>query len=266
MQNDWRIRSVVVALAAVAAATVFAQWPFALPLLGISPETEPAQTQRNGKVNLSGDAVPARQVFEQLRQAGANFVIDSDAVPADKKLSLNLVNQDPESAVKAVAKALGMSADKEGEILILSPGPSFAWRGMPFGEDSEGPAHGLAPFGSWKGDMKMPDGTFQFDWDSKDAPEALPKILENLKDAKIDIELGKIGDMLDLKLGEPLELAKLVKSLTPAQLDLHKKQGYLKLGDLNPEQRKWLGNLGENKGEFEVTFAEGDKKVTIRSK
>ncbi|MGE0001133.1 MAG: STN domain-containing protein [Fimbriimonadaceae bacterium] len=254
-------------LAALAAATVLAQWPFALPLPDLSPDASatPSQAQKGGKVTLSGDAVPAKQVFEQLRRAGANFVIDSDAVPADKKLSLNLVNQDPESAVKAVANALGMSATKEGDILILAPRSALAWESLPFGKNMDALPKGVLPFGRWKGDPGDPE-PFPFEWKSEEGAKSFLKQFEHFKDGMVEPDPGKAFEKFEFRFGEPHDFLKIVESLMPSQRELHKKQGFLRLEDLTPQQKQWLGNLGGDQGEFEVTFSDGDKNITIRSK
>ncbi|MCC6402815.1 MAG: STN domain-containing protein [Fimbriimonadaceae bacterium] len=268
MQNDWKIRSFGVALAAIAAATVFAQWPFALPLLGINPDSARSQAQAEGrppgKVTVSGNEVTAREVFDQLRKAGANFVVDAEAVPAEKKLSLNLVAQDPESAVKAVAKALGMTATKEGEILILAPAHTLAWTAAPWGAHPDAESEKLLE--QWKEKLAVPGESFRFDFKDKDALKALPKILEKLQGGEETAVPGKVLEDLERQSAAPLDLAKLVKSLTPAQLEIHKAKGYLALEDLTPEQRKMLGRVAEGKGQIELSYNDGRTTITIRSK
>ncbi|MFZ4507775.1 MAG: hypothetical protein ACOYON_08795 [Fimbriimonas sp.] len=52
-------------------------------------------------------------------------------------------------------------------------------------------------------------------------------------------------------------------SLTPSQKAKHKKQGYLKLSDLTPAQRKKLGVTGS--GKFEIRFNENGTQLVIKS-
>ena len=57
--------------------------------------------------------------------------------------------------------------------------------------------------------------------------------------------------------------SELLRSLTPAQKEKHKKQGYLNLSDLTPAQRKMLGSSG-NEGSFTISFSKDGEKVTIK--
>jgi len=56
----------------------------------------------------------------------------------------------------------------------------------------------------------------------------------------------------------------LTKSITPAQKELQKKQGYLKVSDLTPEQRKLAGISGDGKGAIEITITRDGETLKIK--
>lgn len=60
-----------------------------------------------------------------------------------------------------------------------------------------------------------------------------------------------------------VEVDDLLKSLTPAQKDLAKSQGYLKLSDLTPEQRKLTGHTGD--GTFDLTITRDGQTLKIKN-
>lgn len=84
------------------------------------------------------------------------------------------------------------------------------------------------------------------------------KSLEKLKELK-DM---KLPDMSKMKEGIA-DLGKLMGSLTPAQMEKMKAQGYLKMGDLSPDQRKMLGDWSKE-SKFEITFEKDGRRVTIK--
>ncbi len=64
--------------------------------------------------------------------------------------------------------------------------------------------------------------------------------------------------------GRPVDFKSLAKSLTPEQREKHKKQGFLRFGDLDDAQRKLLGNLSA-KGSWTVKYQVDDESLTIKS-
>lgn len=71
-------------------------------------------------------------------------------------------------------------------------------------------------------------------------------------------ELGGKGFMLN-----GANIKELIKSLTPAQKELQKKQGYLNFSDLTPAQQKMLGGFSGS-GSFTISFSENGEKITIK--
>lgn len=60
-------------------------------------------------------------------------------------------------------------------------------------------------------------------------------------------------------------MKKLLDSITPAQWELSKKQGYLKFSDLTPAQRKLIGDV-EASDDMTLSYSIDGKKITIKGK
>lgn len=133
----------------------------------------------------------------------------------------------------------------------------------------------------------LPDGSFQMFKDGvkmseenmKKFREAQEKALKSLKDSKVYSEKffsdeyikdlkAKFkglnnGSVFTINTGN---IEELLKSLTPAQKELHKKQGYLKLSDLTQKQRELLGKGSEKiEGDFTFTYNKDGEKLTIKN-
>ncbi|MBI5705807.1 MAG: hypothetical protein HZC36_02335 [Armatimonadetes bacterium] len=79
-------------------------------------------------------------------------------------------------------------------------------------------------------------------------------------DQKRVLELAEAGKLKAKVTGE--NLGKLAESLTDAQRELMKKQGYLTPKDLTEEQRKLIPDMG--KGDWTLTYSKDGKSVTIK--
>jgi len=64
--------------------------------------------------------------------------------------------------------------------------------------------------------------------------------------------------------GADMDLRSLAKSLTTEQRAKHKKDGFLRIGDLTPAQRKFLGKLSAD-GNWTVQYSVEDERLTIKS-
>lgn len=244
---------------------------------------------QDGKVTIRlNDATP-QQVFDQLRAAGLNFVVETNGIEKGKRLTLNLQGQPADKALAAVAEALGLSVAKKGDVYTLKPGwggivAPEVWSGeMPKDWEKEWSEHAerfrVAPrvwaFG--------PKGEFNFEGKelTPEQREKIEKALEDLPDVKIEIDralkdLPKIPaearESIDKAMAdrarafkfEGANLTKVMESLTNEQWELHERQGHLKPSDLTPAQRELLGAKGE--GDFSITIDKDGKKLTIKSK
>jgi SHS2 domain-containing protein len=250
---------------------------------------------QDGKVTIRlNDATP-QQVFDQLRAAGLNFVVETSGIEKGKRLTLNLQGQPADKALAAVADALGLSVSKKGDVYALRPGfdatiAPRVWSGdMPKGWDKEFKGfEGLeiAPR-IW---MHGPDGKAWVEGKelSPEQREKLEKALKDMPDVRIEIdkalkEMPKITEeareAIDKAMAERdkafaekarafkfegANLTKIMESLTEEQWRLHERQGHLKPSDLTPAQRELLGAKGD--GEFSITIDKDGKKLTIKSK
>ena len=90
----------------------------------------------------------------------------------------------------------------------------------------------------------------------KDLFENMPGVREMLKD--VPSVRGSFGF-------EGGDLRELMDSITPEQWALHKKQGYLKLSDLTPRQRKMVGIRSGPGSQITMSFVLDGRKLTIKS-
>ena len=240
---------------------------------------------QDGKVTIRlNDATPA-QVFDQLRAAGLNFVVETSGIEKGKRLTLNLQGQPADKALSAVAEALGLSVAKKGDVYTLRPGwggmvAPEVWAGeMPKDWEKRMEGFRIAPR-AW---AFGPDGEFNFEGKelTPEQREKLEKALKDLPNVKIEIDkalqdLPKISaearEAMDKAMAERARafkfeganLTKIMETLTKEQWELHEKQGHLKPSDLTPAQRELLGAKGE--GDFSITIDKDGKKLTIKSK
>lgn len=102
-----------VALAAVLAA---AAYPFFAPSVA-AQATPPASG-----LTKSFSSAPAKQVFDWLRAIGVNFVVEDTSLK-NRTVSMNVVNQSPESVLEAVGAAMDMNVERKGGVYVLrAPG------------------------------------------------------------------------------------------------------------------------------------------------
>ncbi|HEY0866982.1 MAG TPA: hypothetical protein VGE01_06380 [Fimbriimonas sp.] len=81
-----------------------------------------------------------------------------------------------------------------------------------------------------------------------------PKALEEIR--------AKFGST---SISRTMDAKRFSQSLTPVQKELHKKQGYLKISDLTPEQREMLGIKGDGEN-IELEFRMDGDAIKVRSK
>ncbi|GMV36127.1 MAG: hypothetical protein AMXMBFR61_06350 [Fimbriimonadales bacterium] len=95
---------------------------------------------------------------------------------------------------------------------------------------------------------------------------ALPDLKELFKDMpdlrKMLKDVPSLKESFEFRGGDVREL---MDSITPDQWALHEKQGYLKLSDLTPEQRKMVGIRGGPGSQITMAFVLDGKKLTIKS-
>jgi len=114
-----RLLSVALGFAAV---TAFAGQEPAIDLQYAAPDFASAATAGSVEAvedtNVSVRFSNARlgTVLNWLEQKGVSFVVDESAIPGDKTVSLNMVNQPLGDVVEAIGSALGGKFEKKGDI------------------------------------------------------------------------------------------------------------------------------------------------------
>lgn len=244
------------------------------------------------KVSLNFTDAKVSDVLGFLKKQKISFVLDADQFK-DRRLTLSIVDQPQSVALEAIASALDAHWENIGSVRVLKKGMGAMSFGGGFG--------GFQAPGGWAPDIKnfrnfqfsMPDMK-EFKWDGKD----FEKLREELK--KQGIEMKTLGDLQrakaldgnqalrDREVKKALDqarkqidvskkqieearslaaksgdLSKLMKSLTPEQKELHKKQGYLKLSDLTADQRKLTGATGE--GKFDMSIVIDGETLKIKN-
>jgi hypothetical protein len=279
-QSSWTLKTIVVLGAAGSATAGLAQLPWTLPFAATQ------QARQDGKVTLTGDAVPASAVFDQLRRAGASFVLDADAVPEGKKLTLHIVDKPAKAALQAVSDALGLDfAERDGVYVLrrrryafsidgpVEMGNGFTW-GLPGKEGAPRPGEKLGE------PQEGPKGfTFKLDREGlgqkelEELRKQFDKLGEGFKTFSLELRqpdgAGETGpgktkpELWSFRMADGSNLRKLAQSLSASQKERHAKQGFLTPEDLTPEQRRLLGNL---RGTFEITFNDGETSLTVKSR
>ncbi len=255
------------------------------------------------EVSCSFVDASATDVLRWISKQGVNFASSSDSMPKGR-LSLNLKNVPLHEALDAIGEVFGGYWSLRGKTLVFRAGRSFGIStGAPFDSrnpvaprvDPKRPYLLTLP-----GMSAMPaipplgaDG-FGFTFDEKSFRELaklheLPPGLSQEERSKMQKELAAVREEMiksardiektreEMKkaehshreasarlkdLGERMK--KLMASLTPAQWDLHKKQGHLLFNDLTKEQQKLVATDGKFRGNMMVTNADG-KTLTIKN-
>lgn len=107
--------------AAMTATIAVGNWP-AMPLA-----LNPVTVDQNKNVTVDFVNAPASEVLAWLKKAGVNFVIDTEDVPQDKRLTVHIKNQPMDKAIEAIADALGLGWTKKGNIYTLKQGGFGNW-------------------------------------------------------------------------------------------------------------------------------------------
>lgn len=300
----------VISVAAVAAVTVAVLSGFSEEAKGSStelaayPEIPTAEymnvsAPQRGTVSLDKSGLSAQQLMDWMKSSGMNFVLESGHLPKDKTYSVHLNNVSPDSAIEAVATALGMAWTKKGDVYVLKPS-SFDFtpffhegnQSLPFPNGQMLPMNPERFFK--EEEMKNFQG-FKFEMDEKSiskmkklmeedlanikpfTSEEWKKIEKDLAELRLnqqsmqdEVRSGVFKDLKELKAlevpgvfirGEQIE--KLISSLSQVQKEKMKKNGYLTADDLNSDQRKLLGELPKE-GTFEIRLSTEKGEIVLR--
>lgn len=179
------------------------------------------------KVNASFSSAPAREVLAWLQKQGVSFVVADSQIDTSRKVTLNASNVPLGALVDSLATALGGHWENQNGIRVFQTGP---------------------------GRLTIPSIRY-----SVPAVPAPPKAFDrNLP------RVYSFGNSKPVIIGAT-DLKGLVNSLTKSQKELQAKQGYLKLSDLTPAQRKFLGGRENPTGKFELRIKIDGQEVVIKN-
>ena len=224
------------------------------------------------KVSIRFNNSPIDKVIGELVKQGISFAMDDDRLPKGKRLTLNAVDKRIGDVLFAIGEALGGHWVERKGFLIFKPGMRMAF-------NTQFDAN----------EMQLDMGKFQMDMENfakemeKDAKSGRMKAFrlemdgpgkfKMLKDMEIDRE-KKVKILKAPAAPKPPVEAKVqadnvdkfLASLTPAQLEKHKANGYLVFSDLTPEQVKMLGVEVPEGASMEMVFVKDGNKFVIKSK
>lgn len=268
----------------LAASLVLGQQPLTAPRT-ITVRPAPfliGSVQNEKRISVRFNDASLKDVLNHLQKQKIDFAVDSDQFK-DRRLTLNLTDVPLSTALAAIAGALDAHWEAIGAVRVLKKGP-----GLGFRPD----VGGLFQDGKFRTFM-LPDVSKRY-WKPENLSEkdfairANEKAIKALERAQKDFEtqkfefkklddevvkkaLEKAQALHDKELRSTFEKAytmgcqdinALLKSITPTQKELAKKQGYLKLSDLTVEQRKLAGVKGD--GKIEITITRDNETLKIK--
>jgi hypothetical protein len=164
-------------------------------------------------------------VLAWLERQNVNFIAAESDLPLQTRVSINLVDQPLDQVLSAIGEALKGHWIRRGNIHVFRSGGASA---LPFSATTApGDFQVYAPTARGMADRPRPS-----------APAATPA-------------------------APAVDLRSLVSSLSPAQIEKHRKQGFLTPEDLTPAQRKMLGDQ-LSKGSFELKYSSGRSVFVFR--
>ncbi len=228
-------------------------------------------------VTVSFHSASMKEVLKWLNsKSDTKFVVNS-ASAQEQELTLNLLDQPLSAVVDAISDALGGRFVKQGNAYVLQTAAPRAPRyGNLWSTPALPPRSGrlLAPrAGSLR--LQTPlsfTDAFALQPGPKYDEKATREYNKNHPGARVRVYIEK--DAPTLKASEWISpnfmgrsnqnLKQLIDSLTPAQKELSKKQGYLHMHDLTPAQRGLLG-ITSTGGTFDMQFSIDGKKLSIKN-
>jgi hypothetical protein len=94
------------------------------------------------------------------------------------------------------------------------------------------------------------------------ARQEMEKARGDIAKSRVDMEKARAQSKEFAAHAESIK--KLLASITPAQWELSKKQGYLKVSDLTEEQRRLFDNWPKGDGDFTMSYSIDGKSLTIK--
>ena len=245
------------------------------------------------KVSLRVDDASLKDVLSKLPKV--DYVVDADAFKA-RRITLSLTDVTTTEALDAIAAAIDAHWETVGGVRVLKKGAGFGINSTGFHTFTfpstkdfpslNGKSFRALPPDAFKNLFKdgktMPGLTPER---TKEMQRALEEARKSLEDSRGEFEKAMErarlrGEGLRGPMGEEtrkalersraggdgaahldMDVDALLKSITPAQKELAKSQGYLKISDLTPEQRKMTGHDGT----IEIRITRNGETLSIKN-
>lgn len=177
------------------------------------------------KVSANFQSATVADVLKWVSKQGVNFVVNDEELKP-KRVTMNLKDVKLHEALSGLADVLGAHWQTKGSMLVLRAGGGMAF------------SRAISPATSGSG--------FNYSIDQKRKMSDMARVLEDTRRG-----ISERYRAPEMRIGS---LKELIQSLTPAQKELHKKQGYLKWSDLTDAQRKLAEPGIEKRADQSFTF------------
>jgi hypothetical protein len=211
------------------------------------------------KVSANFNEATVGDVLKWISKQGVSYVVNHDELKS-RKISMNLNGVKLHEALNALAESIGANWQVKGSMLILRNGFSG------FGFSSSAPAFTMPP--AVKDDVVR-------GLQNRTQAESLRKLSEDQRKLaetyRLDASKMRENVMRNadrIRSEHHTRMTEMIKTLTPTQRELHKKQGHLKWNDLTPAQRKAIGVEKEPNGDsnFSMVVRMNDETWTFKGK
>lgn len=220
------------------------------------------------KVSANFNQATVGDVLKWVSKQGVSFVVNNDELKS-KKITMNLNNVKLHDALNALAEAIGANWQVKGSMLILRPGfGGFTYSDSARSRTLMAPLNSDSIVREYRAQADALRGQGEIErFRSEKLRADSSKMREEA--AKAREQAAKARDMAQkVRTEHHTKMVEMIKTLSPAQRELHKKQGYLKWSDLTPDQRKAMGIEKEpaNDSNFSMVVRINDETWTFKGK
>ena len=201
--------------------------------------TAPRSKEDLKKVNASFRNATVRDVLDWMQKQGVSFIVEDGKLDEKKRVTLNASNVPLGDLVDSLATALGGSWSRKGEMRVFQNHASTVFS--------------YAPTSSYR-TIVPARPNLQVDKMLRDSQGAL----------RLTVPPSTNGRSFTFGTGAN-EIKKLLDSLTPAQKERQKSQGFLKLSDLTSDQRKLIGGELKPGEKFDFKIIIDGKELVIKN-
>ncbi|MBS1710679.1 MAG: hypothetical protein JSS71_03000 [Armatimonadetes bacterium] len=145
--------------------------------LGVAIAQNKAVAESNAPEPIFGkQEMTATQMLNYMKEQGTKYIVETTEIPKDKKFEVNLASADRDEIARAVAKALGLSASKEGDVWVLKDGPDFG-------------AFPMLPNGGKEWDQMTPEEKAEFEKGMAEFRKSMQEFGESMKNFRFDFHM-----------------------------------------------------------------------------